>query len=351
MSPLGAELEFEPLKNLRPDPANPRLPPKLQNASGQRLYTYLERNYDAIIIAESIAEFGYFASEPLVVIPGEGDLMTVVEGNRRLTALKGLTRPTLRAKFRNPKRWDELAKRAKSKLPAEIPVIKADTWEEAAPLIGFRHIAGIERWRPYPKARFIARLVDDDKMKFSEVSALVGDSEAAVRALYRNQAIVEEGREILGDGKMDAENLFGTFTAALNRRALREYIGVVAPGKVKAGEQVLAPKAAARFRELLSWLYGDDDEDPVIGESRDLGKLARVVESSEALDELRRTRDLALADELAGGPGARLNGQVQRAASYLEAAHGNVRDADEDTPALLDRCTSALRRLRAALKD
>ena len=57
--------------------------------------------YDAITIAESIARHGYFESEPLVAVPYEAAYpgekrgersgeYVVVEGNRRLTALRAL---------------------------------------------------------------------------------------------------------------------------------------------------------------------------------------------------------------------------------------------------------------------
>src|SRR5262245_20649142 len=116
--PLADRIVDRPLGLLRPDPRNPRLPARLAEATDTELLTYLSRHYDVLPLAESIANFGYFASEPLVVIPAEAgrdpqqeaDIpLVVVEGNRRLTALKGLLDEEVRRTLRPPARWDALA--------------------------------------------------------------------------------------------------------------------------------------------------------------------------------------------------------------------------------------------------
>jgi hypothetical protein len=357
--PLADRIVTRKLDRLGPDPRNPRLPARLAEASDTELVTYLARHYDILPLAESIANFGYFPSEPLVVIPkepgrdpqDEADIpLIVVEGNRRLTALKGLLEEDVRRTLRPPARWDALAGLAERiHLSDDIPVITGLDWSEAAPLIGFRHISGIQGWDPYPKARFIARLADDEDRDFDEIAPLVGEEIGAVRALYRNYRIVEQARDIFGIPTSEAEALFGTFTAALNRRALREFIGAPQPGDVIRGQSPLPQDAGDRFGELLSWIYGGDDEEPVIDESRDLKTLAKVVAVPAALDELKTSRDLELADEIAGGPGRRLSAYLRRAGNALEAAEENIEDADDDTRPQVERCAVAVARLREAL--
>lgn len=356
---LGTEIVSRPLALLRPDPQNPRLPARLHDAADTELLSYLARHYDVLPLAESIANFGYFASEPLVVIPEEPgrdpnleeDIpLIVVEGNRRLTALRALLDEDVRRTLRPPARWDALAGLAqRNGLSTDVPVITAQNWNDAAPLIGFRHISGIQGWEPYPKARFIARLADDEARAFDEVAPLVGEEESAVRALYRNYKIVEQAREQFDIPTSDAESLFGTFTAALNRRALREFIQAPQPAQVVQGREPLPAEAAGPFRELLSWIYGTDDDEAVIQESRDLTTLAKIVAVPAALEELRASRDLELADEIAGGPGRRLTAYLRRAGNALEAAEENIDDADEETPGQVERCVLSVGRLRDAL--
>jgi hypothetical protein len=69
--PLADHIVTRRLELLAPDPRNPRLPARLADASDTELVTYLARHYDVLPLAESIANFGYFPSEPLVVIPKE----------------------------------------------------------------------------------------------------------------------------------------------------------------------------------------------------------------------------------------------------------------------------------------
>jgi hypothetical protein len=350
---LPNEPEFVELAKLELDPQNPRLPAKLRGASQIELLDYIARHYNAISIAESIARFDYFPSEPLVALRIEGsENLRVIEGNRRLTALKGLTDPSVRERFKNQTRWERASERAAARrLRTDVPVLVAEAWDDAAPLIGFRHISGITEWEPFQKASFIARLVDGEERPFDEIAELVGEKEPTVRTLYRNYSIVEQARDYFDlPIASTAEELFGTFTAVLNRRALREFIGAPQPAQVRAGKWPL-PKAKKReVSDLLSWIYGDGDDEPVIDETRDLGDLARIVESEEGLAELRASRDLDAADTAAGGPGERLRERLESARTALRAAVRSIKSAgdDADVDALVEECAELAEELRAA---
>src|SRR4051812_44936650 len=72
------------------DVKNPRLPEDLAPRTQEQLAEHIANEYNTIDVARSMVEHGYFDSEPLVAIKSGGKLI-VVEGNRRLTALKVLT--------------------------------------------------------------------------------------------------------------------------------------------------------------------------------------------------------------------------------------------------------------------
>src|SRR5712691_3315619 len=106
---LANSVSFKSLRQLYPDPRNPRLPEKLRGRlRDDRLLKHLADNFDAITVAESIARHGFFGSEPLVVTR-ERERWLVLEGNRRLTAMLGLARRDLRATFRDPDEWEAVA--------------------------------------------------------------------------------------------------------------------------------------------------------------------------------------------------------------------------------------------------
>lgn len=322
---LAHQIEYVPLDRLKLDPKNPRLteaeqePPKSQ----AELLNLIDREYDPLTIAESIAEHGYFASEPMIVLDEGNDSLTVLEGNRRLTALKGLAEPEISKEFKDPPRWDRL--RAEADLPAEVPVISAVSRLGVAPLIGYRHISGIEPWKPLQKARFIARLVDEDEqLSFDQVNEQVGEPRSTVAALYRNRGMLEQARE-WGMDTSGPEGAFGVFTAALNRRALRDFVHAPPPPQVNERTKPLPETDEARgaLRELLDWIFG---EDRIIRDSRRLRDLALVVDSPRALAVLRDTRNLTEAYAAAGGPQQQI---VKRLRSAADGIRDSVRDLNE----------------------
>jgi hypothetical protein len=317
---LADEVTFKPLADLHPDPLNPRLRHEQRGKlSDDELLVFIERNFEPVTVAESIARHGYFGSEPIVVCE-EDDRWIVLEGNRRLVALFGLARPELRAQFDDPEEWDDLASRREIAMDMQVPVVIADEREDADAVIGFRHIAGVVDWKPLQRAQFIAYLVDDRGKGFLEVADTVGEEEQVVRMLYRNQSILERARQLGRDDLADAaERRFGTYTAALNRTGIREFIGARAVGDVREGYEQLPDDKLDALAELSSWLYGSDDDGKVIGETRDLTALAEVLRAPKALDELRRTRDLSAAYALTPGPPKRLLKQLAQAVGHLRA--------------------------------
>lgn len=321
---LAVRVTFEPLEALHPDPWNPRLPEEQRGWDDEDvLLKHLADNFDAITLAESIARHGYFGSEPLVITSEDGRWL-VLEGNRRLAALLGIARPDLRATFRDPGEWDEVAQQVPVEraisLNTQVPVLVADERSDADALIGFRHIAGVQEWKPLQRARFIAHLVDDRGQSFVEVAETVGEEEPVVRMLYRNQSILQRSADLARvDIAKQAEARFGTFTAAVNRTGLREFIGARAVADVRERTSQLADDRLDSLVELASWLYGDEDHKKVIGETRDLTTLAEVVRIPDALEELRRTRDLQGAYALTPGPPRRLVRQLAMAVGHLKA--------------------------------
>ena len=88
------------------------------------------------------------------VVPIDESTHTVVEGNRRLAALKLLQNPGL-TDFRRTS-ISQLVEDAQH-IPNEVPCIVYDTRDEILDYLGFRHVTGIKSWGPLSKARYLAR--------------------------------------------------------------------------------------------------------------------------------------------------------------------------------------------------
>ena len=347
------------LADLRLDPLNPRLPEDVQGSSQAALAEYISQAYDPLSVATSIAEHGFFESEPLIAVPEDG-YFVVVEGNRRLTALLGLADGGVRQQLESPSRWEAAATEAavKGNLPTEVPVLVVSDRKTVAPIIGFRHISGIMQWEPFAKARFIAALVDDEHLSFGEVAGLVGETKGDVASNYRNFAILRQAKAEHGLETAHVEDSFGVFTAAMGQRALRTFIGAPDPGQVTQGASPVPEDKTDELGELLTWIFGDEDgQGRVITESRDLRLLARVVTNENGLRSLRSQGDLKTAaeatSEVAGDARRKIVNKLTQARAGLRSAAQlavELEASDEEVSALLDDCGEALSEFKSTLE-
>jgi hypothetical protein len=317
---LSDTVTFEKLGELHPDPYNPRLRLEQRGKlSDDELLKFIDDTYEPIVVAESITRHGFFGSEPLILTDEDGRWI-VLEGNRRLTALLGLARPDLRAQFDDSDEWDKLSERREIPLDMDVPVLVADEREDADAVIGFRHISGVEQWKPLQRAQYIAYLVDQRGKPFLEVADTVGEEEDVVRMYYRNQSILQRARDLGRTDLADAsEERFGTLTAALNRTGIRDFIGARKISAVRERTAQLRDNKLNAFAELSSWLYGVDGKDKVIAETRNLTELAEVLRAPKARRELQRSRDLSAAYALTPGPPKRLLKQLAMAVGHLRS--------------------------------
>jgi hypothetical protein len=311
--------DFE-IRHLQFDKQNPRLPENLKNQGQDDLLRFIAQNYEPIEIARSIAKHGFFLSEPIIVVK-EAGLNVVVEGNRRLAALKLLSDKKLATQLElsDEEEWVDLA--SKTSVPTTVPGVLAATRHEVAPILGFRHISGIEPWDPWAQARFLAGFVDNENLSFAEAAELVGEPERGVRETYRNYRIV---RQIEGYGTPieRVRNRFGVFTRAMQESNIRDFLGappateIVPKANPLSGSKGTKQKAA----ELVEWVFGSQAAEPIFSDSRKISDLGVVLASRDGLKELRATRDLEQAFLLAGGVKGRLLTRLGRAASSLSAA-------------------------------
>jgi hypothetical protein len=350
---LADQIDFAQIDQLLLDSQNPRLTPDLQGATQDKLLQYIEARYEPVVVGRSVAKHGFFISEPLIVIPATSGTRSrrkkyiVVEGNRRLVALKLLTDPKARALV-DDEEWAELSRQ--TSLPERgIPIVVAEDREQVAPIIGYRHIAGIQQWDPYPKARFITHFIDVERLGFSEVAELVGEDESDVRASYRNHGILEQARDVF---KLDTDRVerdFGVFDRAVVG-AIREFIGAPTPAGVRPREYPLAEDGPTKrnLRDLFSFLFGDSRHRAVIRDSRQLTTLGRAIRSPDGLEVLRQTRDLSQAVEAAAGKRARLISRLNQAQSALRSSKQDLALFADDVDAmrLLDECQAELDELK-----
>jgi hypothetical protein len=346
-----------PLSGLRLDPLNPRIPDSLHGRDQEEIAIHVELAFDALTVGQSIASHGFFPSEPLIVIADDGDGdWTVIEGNRRLTALLGLVDAATRAAFANPSPWDELAARATVEKDDLVPVVVLPNRRAATPIIGYRHISGILQWQPYAQARYIARLVDVDGMAFGEVSEMTGIDRTRVANLYRDQAIAAQARS-LGIETGPMEDSFSLLTVAMSTPRLRDHIGAPLGSRLAPGEAPIPLEMAGNLRELVTWVYGDGETEPLIGDSREISKLGNVVASETGLASLRAGDTLEVAlqrvKEAGVDPRQRLVNRLRTGRNSLHGAVEDIADFGDDAEVreLVEEARAAAEALATAFVD
>lgn len=141
--------------SLHLDTKNPRLGPGHSDQAPRAILQHLFQHDKAMDIAESIATRGFFLNEPLLAVKEDGRLV-VVEGNRRLAALKALRDPSLlEGSYKH--QITQLANRiADPSIIADVPVVIAPNRKATDRLIAGRHIGTpVLAWRAENRANFI----------------------------------------------------------------------------------------------------------------------------------------------------------------------------------------------------
>jgi hypothetical protein len=358
MSIIFGETKSLKISDLLLDPENPRIPEPDDGKprSQAELARILDMGFDAFTVAESLAVHGYFASEPMIAISGTNGKWIVVEGNRRLTAILGLTDAGIRGGFLEAKKWDEIATNSKITSNDSIPVVIASSRLDAAPIIGTKHIGGILQWKPYPQARYIANLVDVHKVAFADVATLLGLKKNLVIDLYREQAISNQAKS-LGINTGNVESAFSLLTVAMRNSKLREHVGAPVGTAVKQGEDPIPAEKFEEIKEILTFIFGDENTEAIITDSRQITTLANVVANPEGLKALRAGKSLDEAKQkitVSGQtPLERLVNRLTAGKNALVAAADDISESygEEVVKTLLTEIEDALGTLKTVAED
>lgn len=136
----------------------------------EKIREILRDAMDVRELVQSIAASGFFPHEALIVAEEDGKKV-VIEGNRRLAAVKEL----LAGDGNNERGWEvpSLDKDARAALDA-LPTI-ASSREEAWRFLGFKHVNGPAEWSSYAKAAYIATVHKTFGVALTDIANQIGD--------------------------------------------------------------------------------------------------------------------------------------------------------------------------------
>lgn len=181
--------------SLHLDSKNPRLGRETSSRAPRDIIQYLFEHDKAIEVAESIAIRGYFPNEPLLAIQENGRYV-VVEGNRRLAALKALREPGL-LEGTLERQVERLSRRVTDLGGiANVPVTIAPSRRATDRQIAGRHVGTpVLAWQAENRASFIldklAEGYDNDELHDN-----LGFTLADIQQARQTRAIADMARSL-----------------------------------------------------------------------------------------------------------------------------------------------------------
>ena len=339
---FGAERRAKvPVERLAFDRSNPRYTPDKQPANGsdEAIIQYLDRTADLGELVQSVAASGYIDIEPLIVMPKGGQLV-VLEGNRRLAALRSLLNPTLAAAANLS--LPEITAEARERLRT-VTAYKVVAEDEARDLIGFKHINGPQGWDSYAKALYAARWLDEEVAKghsglsLTDIAARMGDKHDTlyriVSAVYVLQQAEELGLFEIADRARKGFSFSHLYTA-LTYSEYRDFLGLARADRSANPERDPVDQVhRGALKTLLTWLYGSRSqriEPAVKTQAPDLNNLKRVLGHSVARKVMLERNDLPAALKLTMEGSDRFTKSLVDAQASLQSAVAEITNAIVD---------------------
>lgn len=336
-------ITYIPLSQLRFDPSNPRLPPSFDGDDEDAVLEWMLDDATIIELMNSIGENGYFEVEPLLVIrrPKSRDEFEVVEGNRRLAAVKLLTNPQLAPIKKNAVL--DASKEAKAgTIPKELPTILYPSRDSILYYLGYRHITGIKEWGALAKARYLAQLrgtlkEKSQKRQFQSLARTIGTNSSYVGRLLTGLALYEEieSQDFYRLPNVNEQSIkFSLITTALAYSNIVRFLGLESNT-----DPSLKRLVERHLKELTSWMFEKGPENTTrVGESRELKKLNKIVTNKAALAAFRKGVPLDDAAMLTGLPTEVFRLAIAKSRGYLQNAREymyKVKDATESDAEIL----------------
>jgi hypothetical protein len=275
-------------------------------------------------VAFSIATRGFYSHEPLFVTKENGKDV-VIEGNRRLAAVKILLSPQLRERL-GIRDLPPLTPEVKATLQ-RLPIIRT-TRDELWQVVGFKHVNGPAKWTSYAKAEYIANTHEKLGVPLDTIAIQIGDRHQTVRRLYRTISVLRQAERLEvyhRDNKATPRLAFTHLLTGLSYAGVKQFLAIT-------DDSLDDPNPVPRRRkkqlgELLTWLFGDRTQERpsvIISQNPDLRRLDEVLQKPEAVDRLRATSKLDEAYEVSKGDERVFEEYLHEAKRALQSASGRV---------------------------
>lgn len=243
--------------SLHLDPKNPRLGRETLAQAPREIIQYLFEHDKALEVAESIATRGFFPNEPLLAVT-ENDRLIVVEGNRRLAALKALRDPGLLDGAQQRQIEKFARKIIDPQSLASVPVTIAPNRRATDRQIAGRHVGTpVLAWQAENRASFIleklAEGYDNDELRDE-----LGFSLADIQSARQTRAIADMARSLPLPEEIKAKldspraKIFTTLSRVIDSSVGRQHLHVEKDADHGIRVTTAKPEFVKAFGKLVS---------------------------------------------------------------------------------------------------
>ena len=266
-------------EELRPVPEGRFADEKVQSSTYEKMR---DQKFDVAELRDTIKTIGFLPMDRIVVREWRGNQgdtpskYVVVEGNRRVTALKWLVN------------LHDIGKETFSEAQLEnfntIDCLLLD--DKAAPesatlvLPGLRHVSGVREWGAYQKAKAVSALRKSG-LSPQESAQSLGLSTRAANSAYKCYIALERMKEDDEYGEFAEPKMYSYFEEVFKRSNLRSWLGWSDTEERFENEE--------RIIEFYSWIVptGDDNPTAKLPESKSVRELSEIISDENALNILR----------------------------------------------------------------
>lgn len=305
------------------DKKNPRLVEQnLNKATEDKILNILWSEMAVKDLVMSIQANGFFETEPLLVVK-EREENVVVEGNRRLAAIKAILHPD---KIQN-KGMDAFKEKSTpdliKKLTESIPIILLQKRIDAWQYIGFKHVKGAAKWDSLAKAEYVSTVHNQYKVPLEDIANQIGDSNNIIKKLYQGLMVLKQADRLTDFKINDIYNgrlYFSHIYTAIGYSGFQKYLGL---DNNNVTENQVPQDKLENLRDVMFWILGSKSQDlqPIIrSQNPDLSQLDAVLKSPEAIQVLKSTGSLPDAYDTSLDGGDVLYSSIAEAQLKIEKA-------------------------------
>ncbi len=310
---------FQHISNelLRYDSKNPRTVEILGDKPTQeQVEELLLGEMRARELIPSFMENGYIPYEPLIVSP-DASVFVVVEGNRRLAAIRSMRRSD------DPDEVDAYKRHGLTNVPC---LIFDGSRREKLAYLGLRHLSKTKDWSTSAKGRFVERILESGH-DLKQAARITNTTTNSLRLILLTRRLFEEasnlGMELAASGA-EGDTIFWHLGDAIRRTRTKNYLALQ-----ENPDPLLSPEYdQTRLEFLIGWLYGSRKhrQQRIIGSIRDIGSLDKCLGDKRSIEALEAGASLAEAEEELEAAGAKVSAHLDRAKRSVQRASGALSD-------------------------